>query len=333
MNVSSVMARIAGTESTANRMSTSAMPASAAPPGRERQPRWSLPTSACSRVVVVAVAEQPPARPDQEGGEHEAQPAERRQRRGADDDEQRRAGRARARCRRSAAGGARPRARANAREHEQEDEDVVERERLLDQVAGQERLASPLSPTSEQDGEERERDRRPTPRWRRRRRAASSRRRGRARRRGRWRAGRRGRRSGRAVGTTGYLRGSWIREGFSAAWSGREHRDGAIGARPCDGARRRDTSLRLHVGRLAPNVGVGEERRDALLVRRRVLPQRGRVRRPCGRYQSSLRVAAGAVVELAPLLLDLAGGDEQVRRARVRDPVGERDLRGRSGPG
>ena len=78
MNVSVVMARIAGTESTAKMMSTIAI---------ATQRRGAGETAGCSRLhaldqrllgaVVVAVAEHPPARPDQERGEHEAQPAER----------------------------------------------------------------------------------------------------------------------------------------------------------------------------------------------------------------------------------------------------------------
>ena len=44
------------------------------------------------------------------------------------------------------------------REHEQEDEDVVERERLLDQVAGEEGLGVRALAGEQQDGAERERD-------------------------------------------------------------------------------------------------------------------------------------------------------------------------------
>ena len=46
-------------------------------------------------------------------------------------------------------------------EDEQEDEDVVERERLLDEIAGQERLRVRALAGEQQDGAERERDRHP----------------------------------------------------------------------------------------------------------------------------------------------------------------------------
>jgi hypothetical protein len=47
------------------------------------------------------------------------------------------------------------------REHEQEDEHVVERERLLDQIAGQISLGVRALAEEQQDGAERERDRHP----------------------------------------------------------------------------------------------------------------------------------------------------------------------------
>jgi hypothetical protein len=50
MNVSFVMARMAGTESTANRMSTSAMPASAAHFGENGSFSRIRPTSASSEL-------------------------------------------------------------------------------------------------------------------------------------------------------------------------------------------------------------------------------------------------------------------------------------------
>ena len=155
------MARMAGTESTANRMSTSAMPASAAPLRRERQLLAEPPDQRLLGVVVVAVAEQPPAGPDQERGEHEAEPAERADSAAAPTTMNSAAQHERehdAVAQQPVPLGDRHRER---REHEQEDEDVVERERLLDQVAGEERLRVAALPRREQHAEERERDRHP----------------------------------------------------------------------------------------------------------------------------------------------------------------------------
>src|SRR4051812_12807095 len=69
---------------------------------------------------------------------------------------------------------------------------------------------------------------------------------------------------------------------------------------------------------VAPAEVIVEERDDALLVCARVLAQRGRVAR-LGQIPELRAVAAGAVVELAPGLLDLARGDQQVRCAAAGD--------------
>src|SRR4051812_1384555 len=57
------------------------------PLGRERELLADPSDQLLLAVVVVPVAEQPPASPDQERREHEAEPAEGRQRRGSHDDE------------------------------------------------------------------------------------------------------------------------------------------------------------------------------------------------------------------------------------------------------
>ena len=165
MNVSSVIARIAGTESTANRMSTIAMPASAAQRGENGSRAATFSTSAFSPswswrwrnsfqpVQIRKAANTKLSQPNA------------RQRRGADDDEEA----AQDEREHDAVGqhpmplGVRQR---EGREHEQEHEDVVERERLLDQVAGQERLRVARPPPRAAARRRTRAPRRPTPRWR-----------------------------------------------------------------------------------------------------------------------------------------------------------------------
>ncbi len=103
--------------------------------------------------MVVAPAPQPPARPDQHRGEDEAQPAERVERGGTGHDEDRPQHQ-----REQDPVGQQPvallRGHRERGEDEQEHEDVVERERLLDQVPGQEGLSVPGRGREQQNDEE-----------------------------------------------------------------------------------------------------------------------------------------------------------------------------------
>ena len=156
MNVSSVIARIAGTESIAKITSTTAIAISAAPAAGSR-PR-SFSTSSWSPPWSWRCAEHPPRRPQQERGEEEANPAERVEQRGAGHDEHEAQDE-----RPDDAVGQQAVALGDAAtpklgEDEQEDEDVVEREALLDEVAGEVRGGLAGVARREQDAEEGERD-------------------------------------------------------------------------------------------------------------------------------------------------------------------------------
>src|SRR5215213_5246420 len=83
-----------------------------------------------------------------------------------------------------------------------------------------------------------------------------------------------------------------------------------------------DRAWRTAACGLLPSQVCVEEGDDALFVGLRVLLERRRMARR--RQVPQLGAgAAGLVVELAPCLLGLAGGDEQVRRVAAGDLFGE----------
>ena len=127
-------------------------------------PRGQPPAEALDQgllaAVLVAFLPQAPAGPDQERREREGDPAERMQRRRADEDEH-----AAQRERDQDPVGQQLRAallgHAEGLEHDEEDEDVVERQRLLDEVARDEALGLALGAEEQQHAGEGQRERDP----------------------------------------------------------------------------------------------------------------------------------------------------------------------------
>ena len=128
--------------------------------GGDRQPGGEPPHELLLGVVVAAVTEHAPARPDEEAGEDEVDPAERAEdgRADQDEDEPQHERADDAVAQQAMTLGDR---HAERGEDEQEDEDVVQGQRLLDEVAGEVRAGVLGVPDQQQHAEEGERDAQP----------------------------------------------------------------------------------------------------------------------------------------------------------------------------